>query len=97
MTENGKNNISFPEKQKLPSNCSYGHVECSFYNPAQNFPTNCQKCFVHCPKKIKTYLFFETSSFPQNDSLDRSISVVITAPFIFQQNTENFSLLVQKW
>ena len=46
--------------------CSNGQAECRFGNPAENFSTKDQKCFLHCPERIK--FFFHKNKLSSKDS-----------------------------
>ena len=45
---------TFSQKISFISNCSSGHVECSFQDPSEKFSIKkCQTNFAQCPKKIQ--------------------------------------------
>ena len=46
-------------KNCFSSNCSSGHVECSFQDTSEKFSiTKCQTNFAQCPKRYKMHTFF---------------------------------------
>ena len=52
------------EKQILPPEFSYGHVECSFYKPSGSFLSESRSFFSQCPKKfLKNYIPFSNKLF----------------------------------
>ena len=49
--------------RKKISKCFYGHIECTFDNPAGKFSTKARKIFAQNPKKSEEKKFREIISF----------------------------------
>ena len=54
MSENDRKKIQFFRK-KNPQKCSFGHVECSFDNPAEIFSTDSRKIQAQFPKMKENF------------------------------------------
>ena len=96
MSQNDKPYIR-SSKKCFSSNWSYGQVECSFDNIAENIPLKSRNYLAQCAIMNRKYTFFRKYSFPQTVPLD-TLNAVFSTPAKFCRKKAKKSLLsVPKW